>query len=337
MSADSGIESVLVVRNDNVGDVLCSTPAIEALKRSLPKARIGVLVADYTRPVLEGNPFVDRVYSYAKAKHGAGRWESAAGLIRVIRAIRADSYDAAVAMRSKLTPVLSGLVRLSGARIRVGFRPSRDRRRLGRRMTLLIDPPREPMHEAMRCMILVRALVPDSEPGAMRVTLSDSERDGARSLLVRHSLDAGIRPICVHVSSRREVGREWPTEHYIRLIDQISSAGMPVVLNCVPHEKGTGEAILRRIRTKVPIIDAGGLRELAALFAECAAVVSIDGGGAHLAAAAGAPTIAIFNGGDPAAWSPWGENHRVVASRSDDADVRPERVAEAVLDVVHYS
>ena len=44
VSTNMKLNKILVVRNDNIGDVVCTTPCFEALKETFPHARLGVLV-----------------------------------------------------------------------------------------------------------------------------------------------------------------------------------------------------------------------------------------------------------------------------------------------------
>src|SRR4051812_19946673 len=69
MSDPAGDPSFLVIRRDNIGDLVCTTPLIAALRSRFPKSWIGVLVNRYAAPVLENNPDVSEVLSYDKAKH----------------------------------------------------------------------------------------------------------------------------------------------------------------------------------------------------------------------------------------------------------------------------
>ena len=64
----SARERFLVIRRDNIGDLVCTTPLIAALRRARPGAFIAALVNSYNREVLDGNPHLDRVYAYGKAK-----------------------------------------------------------------------------------------------------------------------------------------------------------------------------------------------------------------------------------------------------------------------------
>ena len=62
-------ERILVVRRDNIGDLILTTPLLHALRRARPQAHIAALVNSYNAPVLDGNPDVDAVHVYDKAKH----------------------------------------------------------------------------------------------------------------------------------------------------------------------------------------------------------------------------------------------------------------------------
>ena len=70
---------ILVIRRDNIGDLVCTTPLLAALRRAKPGAWIGALVNSYNAPVLERNPDVDAVIPYRKLKHlEPGDWALAA-------------------------------------------------------------------------------------------------------------------------------------------------------------------------------------------------------------------------------------------------------------------
>jgi heptosyltransferase-2 len=54
-------ESIFVLRNNDIGDLLVVTPLFEALRRRFPRARIVAGIGDWNRPVLEGNPYISDV------------------------------------------------------------------------------------------------------------------------------------------------------------------------------------------------------------------------------------------------------------------------------------
>src|ERR687892_2259827 len=60
---------ILVIRRDNIGDLVCATPLLAALRRRHPQAHIAALVNSYNAGVLTGNPDIDAVHVYTKLKH----------------------------------------------------------------------------------------------------------------------------------------------------------------------------------------------------------------------------------------------------------------------------
>ena len=62
---------ILVIRRDNIGDLVCTTPLLRALRSQLPDAYLAALVTQYNAAVLARNPDLNAVHSYTKAKHRA--------------------------------------------------------------------------------------------------------------------------------------------------------------------------------------------------------------------------------------------------------------------------
>ncbi len=62
-------KNILIVRTDRIGDVVLTTPAIQALRETFPSAKISILVTPQTKSIVEGNPYLDEVIVYdAKSK-----------------------------------------------------------------------------------------------------------------------------------------------------------------------------------------------------------------------------------------------------------------------------
>ncbi|MBA4395024.1 MAG: hypothetical protein C0407_15845, partial [Desulfobacca sp.] len=91
----SQIRKILIIRNDNIGDVICTTPLIEVLRRLYPQAFLTILVCRLTEEVVIGNPFLDKVYVYDKAKHGRFQsvWQAWWNQFKVLQEIRREGFD----------------------------------------------------------------------------------------------------------------------------------------------------------------------------------------------------------------------------------------------------
>ena len=94
--AAEGTPKLLVIRRDNIGDLVCTIPLLQALRRQLPQARVDCLVTRYNQAVLHNHPDVDALHAYTKAKHRAAG-ESVVGIywqrLRSVAALRRQGYD----------------------------------------------------------------------------------------------------------------------------------------------------------------------------------------------------------------------------------------------------
>lgn len=93
---------ILLIRNDNIGDLVCSTPAIEALRKKYPKAQIDIVVNSLNAPVVIGNPFLDKVWVYTKTKHTKNFFLKIKAFLHkgwILWSIFRESYDVSVILR----------------------------------------------------------------------------------------------------------------------------------------------------------------------------------------------------------------------------------------------
>ena len=51
--------NILVIRLGLLGDMVCTTPILGAIKQHFPNGRLCLLSNEYNRPVVARNPFVD--------------------------------------------------------------------------------------------------------------------------------------------------------------------------------------------------------------------------------------------------------------------------------------
>ena len=72
LSTHAARPRILILRRDNIGDLVCTTPLIDALRARYPRAWLGALVNTYNADVLAGNPALDEVFVYEKLKHRRG-------------------------------------------------------------------------------------------------------------------------------------------------------------------------------------------------------------------------------------------------------------------------
>jgi len=306
---------ILILRRDNIGDLVCTTPLLEALRARLPHAWLGALVTTYNAEVLARNPELDEIFIYEKLKHRTG------GLLAHVRSRLGQMSQL---RRQKLDCVLVPAPAPQSLRIARSLRPGE----------VLASPVKFPagMHEVERTYALGRPLGVSGAPGPLRIFPDPKEVQELRRRI-------GAGPFTVmHISARRPAQR-WPLERYAALAALLSRQG-PVLLLWAPGPRdnpghpGDDEAaaeILRRAAGHAVIpLPTPDLKTLIAALSLAGRVICPDGGAMHLAAALGKPVVALFGDSPVERWRPWGVPCRVLRPESRDlADLPVEPVLEA--------
>ncbi|MDR3701435.1 MAG: glycosyltransferase family 9 protein [Candidatus Sulfopaludibacter sp.] len=275
---------ILVVRLGAMGDVLHALPAVASLKHSFRGARLSWLVKPQWAPLLEGNPFVDRLVLLRRDFPG--------GLYRTWRDLRAEGYDFAVDFQG----LLQSAIWASAAhpeRI-FGFHSSQLRERAAG-IFYSARTLADAAHVVDRNLQLAAAAGATSELHTFPLPPGSPEGQLPERDFVLASPLAGWR------------SKQWPLEHYAALATRLrSELGVPLVLNTPPG------AAFSQVPDGMP--HCSTLAGLIHATRRATAVVGVDSGPLHLAAALGKPGVAIFGPTDPARNGPYGGTLRVLRS-----------------------
>lgn len=144
---------------------------------------------------------------------------------------------------------------------------------------------------------------------------------------------AGLPPDRPYVAVHPGAGAEakcWPVERYIAAADALRADGLGVLFALGPVERERWrDGRLDRLREAHAVLVCSPLAALAAVLAGAAGYVGNDSGVTHLAAAVGAPTVALFGPTSPVHFRPLGRRVEVVAAPRMEA-VETPRVLAAV-------
>ena len=318
---------ILVIRRDNIGDLVCTTPLVAALRERYPGAHIAALVNTYNEAVLAGNPDVDTVYAYEKGKH-RGEARSIVSVyadrFRLIMTLRKERFDYAILATPGFAPRSLRLARLVGARHVLGYTESG---KAHSRLDIALPYDRNAKaHEVEQVFGLLKALGIKGPPPATRVFPDPGERRDVEQALSR--LGRGTPVIGVHVSARRE-NQQWPPENFAALIRSIAKLhSVRFLLLWAPGEAdnpthpgddGKARAVVENC-SEVPVLPwpTEALSQLIAALSLCDCVVCADGGAMHLAAALGKPILCFFGDSPLERWRPWKTPHELLQPASRD-------------------
>ena len=300
--------SILVVRLDHLGDVLMSTPAIAALRRAFPSARLDVLAAPWGAAALRGNPDVDRVLPGAAAWYDptSAALSGLGAVLRAARALRREPYDWGFDLRGDPRVVLFYL--LPAARRRFGFAG------LGLEDLLTDAVPYERRRGMLDGSLDLVALAGVS-PGSRRPVFAVTEEDRAEAARLLGAAGAwtGRRVAVIAPGSNRREAR-WPARGFARVADALGADFAVVLVGRDADAPVTREVAVAAARVRpADLTGATGLGTLAAVLERASVLVTNDSGPSHLAAAVDCPTVAVFGPSDPELTFPYADGHRFVA------------------------
>lgn len=308
---------ILVIRRDNIGDLVCTTPLFSALRQRFPAGRICALVNSYNRPVLNHNPDVDRVYWYSKAKHQHRLADKVQGYWRRLHLLTdlwKEQFDYAILATPTFQASALQFARLARAKTIIGYAdPSGPG---SRHIDVPIPQPGVPMHEVELVHRLLASFGISGEPGPAKVVADTAATDALKRTLGEAGWDDGPT-IGIHISARKP-NQRWPAENFVQLIRMLhqSGAAKSFLLFWAPgapddpmhpgDDAKAADILNGTAGMPATPCKTRRLEELIAGLALCDYVICSDGGAMHLAAGLGKPVLCFFGKSALSRWHPWG-------------------------------
>jgi ADP-heptose:LPS heptosyltransferase len=301
-----GVERILVLRANALGDYVMTLPALAAVRVAYPRAEVVLAGKRWHAAFLAGRPGpVDRVEVLpeipgltvpAGPDGGSAAGDPAAdasthdgryggGEIReVVARLRAERFDLALQLHGGgrySNPFVSSL----GARVTAGLRapgaPPLDR----------VVPHVYYQSEVFR-MLEVAALV-GAAPVRHEPVLEPTPADQAEVCRVLGT-GADARLAALHPGAT-DPRRRWPADRFAAVGDALAARGATVVVTGTADEAGiVAEVVAAMHRPATPLVGTLSIGGLVGLYARSAVVVSNDTGPLHVAQAVGARTVGVY-------------------------------------------
>lgn len=301
---------ICLVKPSALGDVVQSLPVLAGLRNRWPRAHVTWVVNRSLAGLLDRHPQLDEVIEFDRSGRG---WSRAAAMFRMVRRLRREPFDLVIDLQGLLR---SGLVaRLTRAPRRVGLAGAREG--AARFYTDVVPIADVEESAVLRYWRVAAALGCRGGPPRPVLGIGPDERGWVARQL------AGLpRPwLVIHPGAQWETKR-WPPESFAAVARQAHQArGASVVLVGGPGEGRLAARAAAEIRP-CPMVDLSERTSLLQLAAVCEAgdvFLAGDTGPLHLAAAIGAPVVAVFTCTSPRRAGPYGPGNRVVATEVDCA------------------
>jgi heptosyltransferase II len=291
------IERILVRGTNWIGDAVMGTPAMQRLRSSFPEAYITLLASGRTTALFEDSPLCDEIIEYRRREDGL------TAFIETVNSIRARRFDLAVLFQNAFEAALVSF--LGGARLRIGFAEQ------GRGFLLTHRLHRGPEHRNRHQVRDYLDIVAECERVCLGSDFKSNnsnplpslipnakQKDAAMALLQSFGVKLGTRSlIVINAGATNSRAKCWPAERFAALADRlVEEMNAQIVLIGAASELEYADGVISRMETN-GVADLTGkttMAELIGLLDLCDLLVSNDTGPAHIAAALGRPTIAIF-------------------------------------------
>lgn len=286
---------------------MLSTPALAALREARPQAHIALLTTAHSAPVIAGTGLVDEVITLDRRQFNSSRALLRPANLRRLWGLRAGHYDTLVFFHHftlRLGTFKFALMGFfAGSRRRIGLENGS-----GWFLTeRLPDAGFGAKHQAQYWLDLVGLLGAQTRPRPAQVARSER----------LPTLPPGRPRVVIHAGSGGySKARRWDPAGFAAVADQLHrERGAQIILVGTPED----DAAQVRAAMQHEPFDLTGRTSLAALAGVLASAdlfIGADSGVMHLAAAAGAPVLAIFGPSSPHAWGPWTPGGRSSIVRS---------------------
>lgn len=287
-------DSILVKEVNWLGDLVMSLPALRAIRKAYPSARLSVLVKKNLAGFFDGITWLDVVIDYPDAERNLKQ------KLNVVRNLRPHRFDLAVLFPNSFESAL--WVMLAGIPRRAGF--ATDARRL------MLTDTAAPQHEALRghqsqywLSMIRETLGVEADDHVISTPLEASavHLERMRAWLSQRRTRPRSPLIALAPIAAYGPAKEWPMGNYAALIDQLAHRfdAECVIIGAAAESPRCNQ--LASVCHSRPLVAAGeiNLGELIALLSLCDGFAGNDSGAMHLAGGLGLPTVGIFGSTDP--------------------------------------
>jgi heptosyltransferase-2 len=288
---------ILVIQQKMIGDVLTSSILFEALRKEFPEAQLHYLVFSHTIPVLENNPFINKVILYNE------NMKSSMHFLEFFKQIRKEKYDIVIDVYAKIG---SGVIsRFTNAELRVSFNKWYTKFLYTHSFSRNITPKTnagQAIEKRLKLLTPIMDNIPvDIKP---KIYLTSKELSTAKEKLDAAGVSDTSLLLMISVLGSSNT-KTYPLDYLAKILDLlVAQTGAKLLFNYIPSQKDDALKIYNLCKSETQksiFIELFGhdLREFLALTSHCNALIGNEGGAVNMAKAMNVPTFAIFSPGVP--------------------------------------
>jgi len=290
-------DKILVVRLDQLGDIVATIPVYSQLKKANNGAKIYALTTEEGKEILKHSPFIEDIITFQCPWHSNEKF-NLKQILSVKKQIQEKQFDCAIELKGDIRNIFflkaCGVTNITSYGITGGS-------------FLLVDdvPFDKSLNAVNRNIALLKTIV--LNPSYDEKPVIYLNKDEKECSFAEDTFKTGKIVIAFHTSAGTSA-KIWSQQKYISLIKKCRDA---LKTTCILVGKEASPDIEKV--ADFSFLGKTTIRQLIYLLKKVKLLVTNDSGPAHIAAALGIPVIVIWGGtSNPETWKPIGENVRVL-------------------------
>lgn len=298
---------VLIVKTTSMGDVLHTLPALTEAAKQCPNIRFDWVVEEGFVQIPTWHFAVDQVIPVA-IRRWRKSWFSAQTKkerLSFIQKLRSKKYDVIIDAQGLLKSALI-------TRKAIGIKHGYDRKSIKEPIACFFYDVKHTVAKQMHAVDRIRQLF------ALSLNYSVLLSEQGDYAIASHFKDLNsenIKPYLIFLHSTTRDEKHWTELQWIELIKLVQAKGYQVKLPWGTEKEQARAIRLANGLDNVIVLPKLSLSEVAMELANAQAIVSVDTGLSHLAAALDRPNITLFGPTDPALIGGYGKNQNQIKSK----------------------
>jgi len=310
------LRRIAVFRALQLGDMLCSIPALRALRCAFPDSEITLIGLPWSRDFVgRFQAYFNRFLEFPGFPSFPERKPEVERFPGFIMECQKRRFDLVLQMHGDGS-IINTLLPLLNARHCAGFFKNGN---------FIPDPARfmpwpTKGHEILRLLKLMIFLGLPLKGQDLEFPLAPSDHRALRQMLAKEHIRLQSF-VCIHPGAQLQ-SKRWPAERFAAVADRIYEWGYDIVLTGKEEEQGLTRKIASLMHhSPCDLAGKTSLGALAALLKKSRLVICNDTGISHMAVALQKPSLVVVTGSDPDRWAPLDRyQHKAVYH---PADCRP--------------
>ena len=316
------LKNILIIKPSSLGDIVLALPALTALRKGFPDAKISWLIRPEFSGLLENHPHLNDVIIFDRELLGKAWFHPHAftSLLSLIRRLRQSKFDAVVDLQGLFRT--ASLAWLSGCKKRFGMANTKELAHFF--YTHKFGQDRNCIQLVDYYLKIVQAITGSETQARFIFPQAPDAADSVSTLLADNDIKPDNYAVFIPGSAHRD--KCWPIQRFAVLADEISSQfHLSIVAAGTDSEMDTVENLKDLANVRIAnLAGRTSLSELTALLKAARLVISNDTGPGHIAAALGVPLVMIFGRSNPVRVAPYARPQCVVAIEPDKRGLQPD-------------